>query len=140
MFLAICGITLKSKKMKRILVVLTVFFLLTSFTFLQGIGDVISGIKAGNAAAVAKYFDNTVEITLTGKSNNYSKSQGEAVLRDFFRLNTVKSFTVNHQGESGGSKFCIGTLVTSGGTFRTTINLKQKGDKETLQEIKFENQ
>ena len=125
--------------MKKILVILSAVFLLSAFTLPAGIGDVINGIKAGNAAAVAKYFDNTVEITLPGKSNNYSKSQGEAVLRDFFANNTVKSFTVNHQGESGGSKFAIGTLVTSGGTFRTTINLKQKGDKETLQEIKFEN-
>lgn len=126
--------------MKRILVVLSAIFLLSAFTQqTSGIGDVINGIKAGNASVVAKYFDNTVEITLPGKSNNYSKSQGEAVLRDFFANNTVKSFTVNHQGESGGSKFAIGTLVTSGGTFRTTINLKQKGDRETLQEIKFEN-
>lgn len=125
--------------MKRILVVLSAVFLLSSFVSQQGMGDVINGIKAGNASSIAKYFDNTVEITLPGKSNNYSKSQGEAVLRDFFAGNAVKSFTVNHQGESGGSKFCIGTLVTSGGTYRTTVNLKQKGDKETLQEIKFEN-
>lgn len=125
--------------MKRILVVLSAIFLLSAFVQPAGMSDVINGIKAGNASAVSKYFDNTVEITLPGKSNNYSKSQGEAVLRDFFANNAVKSFTVNHQGESGGSKFCIGTLVTGGGTFRTTINLKQKGDKETLQEIKFEN-
>ncbi len=112
--------------------------MLSSFTFITGIGDVINGIKAGNAAAIAKYFDNTVEITLPAKNANYSKSQGEAVLRDFFVNNTVKSFTVVHQGESGGSQFCIGTLVTNNGNFRTTLNLKQKGDKQILQEIKFE--
>ena len=88
---------------------------------------------------MAKYFDNTVEISLPAKSNSYSKSQGEAVLRDFFANNPVRSFTVIHRGESGGSEFCIGTLVTANGSFRTTVNLKQKGDKQTLQEIKFEN-
>ncbi len=125
--------------MKRFLFLLSLIFIMASFVTSTGLIDVINAIKSGNASSVAKYFDNTIEITLPAKSNNYSKSQGEAVLRDFFTTNVVKSFTINHQGESGGSKFCIGTLVTSAGTYRTTINLKQKGDKEMLQEIKFEN-
>ena len=124
--------------MKRIFTILAAVVALSSFTIIAGLSDVINGIKTGNASAIAKYFDNTVEITLPAKSANYSKSQGEAVLRDFFANNAVKSFTVIHQGESGGAQFCIGTLVTSNGSFRTTINLKQKGDKQTLQEIKFE--
>jgi hypothetical protein len=139
MLFANSGASFKNKKMKRIAVILSAFFLLTAFRANTGINDVINGIKAGNASAVAKYFDNTVEISLPAKSNSYSKSQGEAVLRDFFSTNTVRSFTVIHHGESGGSEFCIGTLVTSNGTFRTTVNLKQKGERQILQEIKFEN-
>ena len=125
--------------MKKILGGLFVAFMLFAFTSLSGISEIISGIKAGNANVVAKYFDNTVEISLPGKTNNYSKVQGEAVLRDFFEIHPVKSFSVIHQGESGGSQFVIGTLVTSNGSYRTTVNLKQKGDKQILQEIKFEN-
>jgi len=125
--------------MKTYLSAIAVGLLLSAFTLLSGLNDVISGIRTGNASVVAKYFDNTVEISLPGRSNSYSKSQAEAVLRDFFANNPVKSFTVNHQGESGGSQFCIGTLVTGNGSFRTTVNLRQKGDKEALQEIKFEN-
>jgi hypothetical protein len=124
--------------MKRILYILATGFLLSAFTISTGLNDVINGIKAGNAASVSKYFDNTVEITLAGKSNSYSKSQGETILRDFFANNAVKSFTVVHQGDAGGSQFIIGNLVTSNGTFRTTVNLKQKGEKEILQEIKFD--
>ena len=118
--------------------ILCAAFFLMSFTNTQSLNDVINGIKSGNATSVSKYFDNTVEISVAGKSNNYSKSQGEAVLRDFFTNNVVKSFSVVHQGESGGAQFCIGTLVTNHGTYRTTVNLKQKGDKQMLQEIKFE--
>jgi hypothetical protein len=125
--------------MKRILVILCGVFVLSSFTNSQGIDDVINGIKSGSASSVSRYFDNTIEISVAGKSNNYSKSQGEAVLRDFFANNSVKSFSVVHQGGSGGSEFCIGTLVTKRGSFRTTVNLKKKGDKQMLQEIKFEN-
>jgi hypothetical protein len=124
--------------MKKIFTIFAAVVALSSFTVIAGLNDVINGIKGGDAAAIARYFDNTVEITLPSKSANYSKSQGEAVLRDFFANNPVKSFTVMHQGESGGAQFCIGTLVTSNGTFRTTVNLKQKADKQSLQEIKFE--
>jgi len=124
--------------MKKIFTILAAFVALSSFIIITGLNDVVNAIKSGNAASVSKYFDNTVEITVNGKSSNYSKTQGEVVLRDFFANNAVKSFTVLHQGQSGGSEFCIGTLVTSNGNFRTTLNLKQKGDKQTLQEIKFE--
>jgi len=51
----------------------------------------------------------------------------------------VKSFDVIHKGENAGSQYCIGTLVTKGGSFRTTIFMKQKGDQQVLQELRFEN-
>ena len=124
--------------MKKIFTILATVFALSSFTTPTSINEVVIAIKSGNAASVSKYFDNTVEITINGKSTNYSKAQGEVVLRDFFANNTVKSFSVLHQGESGGAEFCIGTLSTSNGSYRTTLNLKKKGDKQTLQEIKFE--
>ncbi len=126
------------KTMKKIFTILVTVYALSSFTIFTGLNDVVNAIKSGNAASVSKYFDNTVEITVNGKSTNYSKAQGEVVLRDFFANNSVKSFSVLHQGESGGAEFCIGTLVTSNGNYRTTLNLKQKGDKQSLQEIKFE--
>ncbi len=80
---------------------------------------------------IAKYFDNTVEITLPDKSNSYSKSQGEMVLKDFFANAPVKSFDVLHKGENAGSQYCIGTLVTKNGSYRTTVFMKQKGDRQT---------
>ena len=112
--------------------------LLSSFTIFSSIDEVISAMKAGNAADIAKFFDNTVEINMPDKSNSYSKSQAELVLKDFFSSHVVKSFTVIHKGENSGSQFCIGTLVTKSGSYRTTIFMKQKGDKQLLQGITFE--
>ena len=97
-------------------------------------------MKAGNSTDIARFFDNTVEINTPDKSNSYSKSQGELVLRDFFTTNVVKSFIVNHKGENSNSQFCIGTLVTKNGTYRTTIYINLKGDKQLLQTITFEKQ
>jgi Domain of unknown function (DUF4783) len=125
--------------MKKLLGFICFGFLLSAFTFITDLGDIINGIKAGNATSVSKYFDNTIEISLAGKSNSYSKSQGEAILRDFFTNNTVKSLNVVHQGQSGTSEYFIGTLVTNNGNYRTTLNLKKKGEKQILQEIKFDN-
>lgn len=126
--------------MKRIFTLLFASVILVSYTSMIGIEDVVASIKAGNASQIAKYFDNTVEITLPSKSNSYSKSQAEVILRDFFANAGIKSFKVLHKGDNGGSQFCIGTLQTKSAVYRTTIYMKQKGDKQVLQEIRFENQ
>jgi hypothetical protein len=118
---------------------ISIITFLSSFKLRLGIDDVIAAMKTGNASQVAKFFDNSIEISLPDKSNSYSKSQGELVLKDFFSINVVKSFDIIHKGENAGSQYCIGTLVTKGGSYRTTIFMKQKGDQQVLQELRFEN-
>ena len=124
--------------MKRFLLFIASGILLSSFTLFSGLDEVVNAMKTGNANQIIKYFDNTIEITLPVNSNSYSKDQGELVLKDFFKSNPVKSFEVLHKGENGGSQFCIGTLVTKSGSFRTTIFMKQKGERQLLQELRFE--
>jgi len=125
--------------MKQFFTLITMGALLSSFTIFSSIDEVIVAMKSGNASEIAKYFDNTVEINMPDKSAGYSKSQAELVLKDFFNSNSVKSFEVIHKGENAGSQYCIGTLVTKNGAFRTTIFMKKKGDKQVLQGITFEN-
>lgn len=110
-------------------------FCLSSFALAD---EVVNAIKNGNASQLSKYFDNTIEITLTDKSNTYSKSQAELVLKDFFNNNTVKGFEILHKGDNAGAQFIIGTLLTNNGEYRTTIYMKQKGGKPLLQELRFE--
>jgi hypothetical protein len=114
-----------------------IIFLLSSFT-LNSINEVVNGLKTGNASQVSKYFDNTIDITLADKSNSYSKSQAELVLKDFFNTNGVVDFEVIHTGDNAGSQYLIGSLQTKKGTYRTTIYIKQKADKQVLQELRFE--
>jgi len=129
----------KLKHMKRSLFISVLFLMLTAFTVSTSLLDVVRSINNGDAASVAKYFDNSVEMVLPGKSSTYSKSQAELILKDFFYSNPVVSFKVLHQGEKGGSEYCIGTLETKNAKFRTTFFMKNKGDKQWLQEIRFEN-
>ena len=100
--------------------------------------EVVNAIKSGDASEVSKYFDNTVEITLAGKSNSYSKTKAAQVLHDFFVSNTVKDFEILHKSDNSGSQYCIGNLKTANGTFRTTIFMKQKGSAEVIQSLSFE--
>jgi Domain of unknown function (DUF4783) len=111
------------------------FFSLQYYTVAD---EVILGLKNGNASQVSKFFDNTVDITLFDKTNSYSKSQAGLVLQDFLLTNNVKDFRLLYKGGNSGSQFCIGTLQTGNGEYRTSIYLKLKGDKQVLQDIRFE--
>ncbi len=111
---------------------------LVSFTPFYSIDDVVTAMRSGNATQLSKYFDSRVDISLPGKSDNYSKSQAEMILKDFFSSNEVKSFQVKHKGEQNGSQFCIGLLQTRTGNYRTKFFMKQKGDHQVVQELGFD--
>lgn len=125
--------------MKRTFTLLLLAGIFASFTSLIGLEDVVASLKSGNVSQIAKYFDKTVEIALPEKTSSYSKSQAEMILRDFFGSKNIKSFQVIHKGDNGGAQFCIGRLITQSASYRTTVFMKQKGDKQVLQEIRFEN-
>jgi hypothetical protein len=100
--------------------------------------DVVSSIKDGDVSGLSRYLDNTVEINISGKSNSYSKSQAEIILKDFFAKNQVKSFELLHQGASNGSRYGIGNMGTANGPFRTSFFLQKKGEGMVLNELRFE--
>src|SRR6185503_3510040 len=113
---------------------------LTSVSYLANDLERIGlAIQTGNSRELAKYFDNTVEITIFEKEETYSKAQGEMVLKDFFTKNKPASFKIIHNGTSGqGSQYGTGTLITDKGTFRTYVYLKQKGATSFIEELRFE--
>ncbi len=124
--------------MKRTFTLLLLAGIFASFTSLIGIEDVVASLKSGNVTQIAKYFDRTVEIALPEKTNSYSRSQAEMILRDFLGNENVRAFQVIHKGDTGGSQFVVGKLVTQKASYRTTVLMKQKGDRQVLQEIRFE--
>ncbi len=116
-------------------------FLLVSFSSfkpVRGLDEVISALNGGNAAELARYVDDNIEIALPDKSNNYSRAQAVMILRDFFDNSGVKSFEVKHRGDRGGSQYCIGTLNTRSGNYRTTIYMVTKDGKQMVKEIRFQ--
>lgn len=114
--------------------------LLGSFKTFDGIDEVIYALRTGNITELSKYIDDSVDITLPDKSDSYSKAQATMILRDFFSSNGVKSFEVKHKGDNAGSQFCIGTLNTASGNYRTTVFMKTKNGRQVLKEIRFQAQ
>ncbi len=123
--------------MKSILTYCSIVLLFFFSSFIS-VDEVVSAIKNGSASQLSIYFDNTIEITIADKSNTYSKSQAELVLKDFFENNVVKDFVVLRKGDNTNAQFIAGRLSTKNGTYKTTIYLKQKGNKQLLQELRFE--
>jgi len=117
---------------------LSASLLLVSFTVQGGIDEVIGALKAGNVSELSKFIEDNVEITLPDKSDNYSKAQAGLVLRDFFSNSGVKSFDLKHKGDGPSGQFCVGTLVTKNGNYRTNIFMKVKGNKQIMKEIRFQ--
>lgn len=115
------------------------FLLLTAFMQAGGIDDVIGALRNGNATGIARYMDDTVEIKLPSKSDSYSRSQAQVILQDFFQNNAVKGFDTKFKGDNGGSQYCIGTLQTRTGSYRTTLFMADRNGKQVVREIRIQN-
>ncbi|MFT7588723.1 MAG: hypothetical protein ACI959_000935 [Limisphaerales bacterium] len=121
------------------LLLILVLPMLTQAQNSADLSKISSAIKNGNAKALSDHFDNSVEITILDKESTYSKSQAAGVVKNFFARNAPESFQIIHKGDSGGdSKYAIGKLSTSEGTFRTYIYVKRKGGVLLIQQLRFE--
>ena len=103
------------------------------------IDEVIGALRSGNATQLSNYFDENVGLTLPDKKDTYSKAQAQLIVKDFFDNNGVKGFELKHKGDgAGGSQYCVGTLQTASGNYRTNVFMKMKNGKEVVKEIRFQ--
>jgi len=102
------------------------------------IDQVKDAFKAGSAKELAKYLNKTVDVTIEGKLENYSKAQAEFVLRDFFKAHAPNDFTIIHQGSSkGGQPFAIGKYISKNESYRVWMKIKVVDKEQVIQEISF---
>jgi len=95
-------------------------------------------IKAGSAKELSRYLFQTVDVTIEGKVQSYSKAQAEFVFRDFFRQHPPSEFNIIHQGSSkGGQPFAIGQYKSADETYRVFMKIKSVNKLQLLQEISF---
>jgi hypothetical protein len=121
------------------LAVLTMSLVLVSFRPTYTLDEITTAIRVGNASELSRYLDSRVDISLPEKSDTYSRIQAEMIIRDFFSTNEVQDFLVKRKGNNGGgNEYLVGVLQTRNGNYRTTLFIKQKGDKQLLQELRFQ--
>lgn len=124
----------------RAFIVLVVLTLQVFASYGQGdvINQVRETIKAGSSKELSKYLFQTVDVTIEGKVQSYSKAQAEFVFRDFFRQHPPSEFNIIHQGSSkGGQPFAIGQYKSAGETYRVFMKIKSVNRQQLLHEISF---
>ncbi len=104
----------------------------------QSVDGVVNALRSGNASELVKNADDAIEIKLPSKSDSYSRSQATAILQDFFQTKGVKNFEVKFNGQNGESKFCVGTLYTRAGNYRTTVLMTNRTGRQWIKEISFQ--
>lgn len=94
------------------------------------ISNVKASMKAGSSKELVKYFNDIVSLNVDGEKSNYSRTQAEIIMRDFFRANPPSSFEYIHQGNSKeGLLYTIGQYSHPNGTYRVYMLLKSFNGK-----------
>ncbi|TXB61781.1 DUF4783 domain-containing protein [Phaeodactylibacter luteus] len=104
------------------------------------LGAITRAISKGDAAALGAFFDDSVEVSILSKDEIYPKAKAEAVVAGFFQKYPPASFSTVHKGTAPNknSEYCIGNLLAGGKTFRVYIYMKAVGDKQLIQELRFD--
>ncbi|MGE5382116.1 MAG: DUF4783 domain-containing protein [Omnitrophica WOR_2 bacterium] len=96
-------------------------------------------IQSSNAADLAKYFNNSIDLTIPGSEGTYSKVQAEQIIKSFFSKYPPVTFTINHKGNSkDGSMYAIGTYKSKSQSFRTYYLTKPIEGQLLIHQLKFE--
>ncbi|MCS7019495.1 MAG: DUF4783 domain-containing protein [Cytophagales bacterium] len=109
-----------------------------------------TAIRTGDSKELARYFNSLVELKIhdanvsKANSKDYSKTQAEYILREFFRDNPPQSFEYIHQGASreGNLRYTIGKYVcrdrnNKAVSFRVFMKLKQQNGSFVIDAIDF---
>ena len=90
------------------------------------IANVRMAIKTGSSKELSQYFGDVIVLNFDGEKSNYSKSQAEFVLKDFFRKYEPVDVEYIHQGDSKkGFKYIMGKYRAENGSFRIYILFKK---------------
>ncbi|MCI1647379.1 MAG: DUF4783 domain-containing protein [Bacteroides sp.] len=124
---------------KRIVLVLINLFFWISSLFAQDVPEgVIVAFKEGNSQELGQYLGNKVDLIIQSQPIAADKQKAEKEIAAFFADNKVCGFDVNHEGKRDESSFIIGTLSTQNGTFRVNCFFRKVRDKYTIHQIRID--
>ena len=131
------------EKIYRNCVVGILFIFSVAFSFKaeaqsEVINNVRAALKAGSSKELVKNFNTMVELNFEGEKSNYSRSQSELVLKEFFKKYPPTDFQYIHQGASKqGLTYVIGKYTFENGSFRVWVLIKKFNNKYLVDSIDF---
>lgn len=97
-----------------------------------------SAIRIGSSKDLSRHFNSTVELGFEGNKSNYSQTQAEFVLKDFFNKTPAIGFDYIHQGASReGLRYAIGKYSHHSGSYRVVIYVKHLKGNYVIDMIDF---
>ena len=98
-----------------------------------------TALKGGDAVKLSDHFNSSLDISLPDTDQTMSKSHATQVMKNFFKNNPPKSYTVNHTGSSReATKYIIGTYISGSKSYKTYVLLKKTGEKYLIVQLQFE--
>ena len=92
--------------------------------------EIVKALVNGDAKAVGKHFNLSVELIFSENQGVYGKSQAELILRNFFNNNASPTGKFNykhlHGSERDNAQYYIGELHTGKGLYRVTLYMKDQ--------------
>ncbi len=101
--------------------------------------NIADAIRSGNASALAAYFAPTIQLSVPSKKGDFSRTQAEIIMQDFFNKYPPSSFSVNSEGKSSGTNYYTLGIYTSGSVqFKVYYVIQRMDGGITLHILKFE--
>lgn len=100
-----------------------------------------TAFNAGDFNQLSNLFSDSVDLTVRDTDGIFSKTQAKGVLKDFFAVNSPKSFVVKHQGSSNdGTVYAIGLYVSNKGSYRVYALLKNIAGNWKIVQLQIEDE
>jgi hypothetical protein len=94
---------------------------------------IINAFQKGSSKALSTFLGRMVEIRFDNRKKDFSKSQAEIVLANFFKSNPVKSFKLQKENKiDAKNSFLIGTYTSINNQFSVLIKGKEQDDGRWL--------
>lgn len=91
------------------------------------IDPIIVAIDSGSSSDLARYFDASISLNINGQQGDFSKSQAEIVLKDFFKKNPPLKFSLVFRSENNPSlSSYIGDYQSGKGIYKVFIKVNQQ--------------
>jgi len=100
---------------------------------------VIEKLKAADAGGLATFFNKTVELKLPDHEGTFSASQGEMIMKDFFKKYPLDTFSVMQKGTTDNiSRFAICEYFSGLSKYQVYLYMRKDKEQFFIQKIKFE--